>query len=66
MGFKIKERREELGLTQGELARKSNVSRGTIVALESGRDKTTTTKTLFRIAEALDTTVDRIFFSDDV
>lgn len=66
MGFKIKERREELGMTQEELAKESKVSRGTIVALESGRDRTTTTKTLFRIAIALNTTVDSIFFEDSV
>lgn len=66
MGFKIKERREELGMTQEELAKESRVSRGTIVALESGRDRATTTKTLYRIAAALNTTVDRIFFTDNV
>lgn len=64
--FRIKERREALGMTQEELAKASNVSRGTIVALESGRNRTTTTKTIDRIAKAMNTTVDRIFFADDV
>lgn len=66
MKFRIKERREALGMTQEELAKASNVSRGTIVALESGRNRTTTTKTIDRIAKAMNTTVDRIFFADDV
>lgn len=61
MKFRIKERREALGMTQEELAKASNVSRGTIVALESGRNRTTTTKTIDRIAKAMNTTVDRIF-----
>lgn len=64
--FKIREHREAIGMTQEELAKASNVSRGTIVALESGKNKTTTTKTLDRIAKALGTIVDQIFFAKDV
>ena len=63
MGYKIKEYREKLGLTQEELSLKSGVSRGTICALESNREKTTTTKTLVKIADALNTTVDALFFT---
>ena len=63
MGYKIKERREELKMTQEELAEKSGVSRGTISALENGSDRTTTSKTLVKLARALDTCVDRIFFA---
>lgn len=66
MGFKIKDFREAKGMTQEELARKSGVSRGTISALENGTERTTTTKTLFRIAKALDTTVDCLFFTQSV
>lgn len=61
MGYKIKEMREEIGMTQEELAVKSGVSRGTISALENGIDRTTTSKTLIKIARALGTSVDRIF-----
>lgn len=63
MGYKIKDFREALGMTQEELAQKSGVSRGTISALENGTERTTTTKTLFNIARALNTTVDRLFFT---
>lgn len=53
-------------MTQEELAEKSGVSRGTISALENGIDRTTTSKTLVKLAQALDTTVDRIFFTEGV
>lgn len=63
MGYKIKELRGAMKMTQEELAEKSGVSRGTISALENGIDRTTTSKTLVKLAQALDTTVDRIFFT---
>lgn len=66
MGYKIKEIREEREMTQEELSRKSGVSRGTISALENGTVRATTTKTLLKIAAALDTSIDRIFFNDSV
>ena len=66
MGYKIKDFREALGMTQEELAQKSGVSRGTISALENGTERTTTTKTRFNIARALNTTVDRLFFAQGV
>lgn len=66
MGYRIKERREELGLTQEELADKSKISRGTISALENGTMRNTTVHTLLILAEALDTTVDKIFFAESV
>ena len=66
MGYKIKELREAMKMTQEELAEKSGVSRGTISALENGIDRTTTSKTLVKLAQALDTTVYRIFFTKGV
>lgn len=66
MGYKIKERRESLGMTQERLSEVSGVSRGTIVALENGTVRATTTKTLLKIARALGVTVDQIFFEEDV
>lgn len=61
MGYKIREVRESIGMSQTELSEKSGISRGTISALENGTARTTTTKTLLCIANALGTTVDRIF-----
>jgi repressor of flagellae, putative len=66
VGYKIKELREALKMTQEELAEKSGVSRGTISALENGVDRTTTSKTLVKLAQALNTSVDRIFFTEGV
>lgn len=58
--------RESKNLTQEELAEMSGVSRGTIVALESGKETNTTTQTLVKLANAMETTVDQIFFSESV
>lgn len=67
MGYRVKEIREEKKLTQEELSKKSGVSRTIISAIESGKEEvTTTTKTLLKIAKALDTTVDAIFFTTSV
>lgn len=65
MGYKIKERRVEIGITQEELAEKSGVSRTIICALESGKRCNTTAKTLLQIATALNCTVNDIFFADN-
>jgi DNA-binding XRE family transcriptional regulator len=64
MGFKIKERREELKMTQEELAQKSGVSRQTISSIETGKYENVLVGTLAAIAIALDTTVDKIFYPD--
>ena len=66
MGYRIREFREALKMTQDELAKRSGVSRGTISAMENGANKATTTKTLVKIARALGTSVDSIFFEDVV
>lgn len=66
MGYRIKELRIEKKMSQEELAEKSNVSRTTISNLENGSDRTVLTSTLQRIASALDTTVDKLFFTHTV
>lgn len=66
MGYKIKEYREAVNMTQEELSTASGVSRGTISALENGSERTTTMKTLLKIARALGVTVDQIFFEQGV
>lgn len=63
MGYKIKEIRKERHMTQEELAEKSGVSRTIISFLESGRDTTTTSKTLLKLASALEVDLDEIFFA---
>ena len=66
MGFKIKEVRKSLKMSQEELAEKSGISRGTIVAREAGTERVTTTKTLVALAAAMNVSIDQIFFADDV
>lgn len=62
MGYKIKEARQEKNMSQEELALKSGVSRATISALENGTKRYVMTGTLMKLAKALGTTIDKIFF----
>lgn len=64
MGIKIRERREELRMTQEELANKSGVSRQTISALENGKYDNVLIGTLAAIANALGVTVDKFFYPE--
>lgn len=64
MGYKIKEARQEKRMSQEELALKSGVSRATISALENGTERYVMMGTLIKLANALDTTIDKIFFVD--
>lgn len=66
MGHKLRSVREAKGLSQEELAKKADVSRTTIWSLETNPNVQTTTKTLQKIADALETTVADIFFGNDV
>lgn len=66
MGYRIKDRRLELHMTQEELSEKSGVSRQTISSLETNDEYSVSTKTLTRIASALDTTVSSLFFESAV
>lgn len=63
MGFKIKECRTRLGMSQEELVRRSGVSRTIISGLESGRIAVTSTGTLLKIANAMGVEVGDIFYS---
>ncbi|MBQ6053028.1 MAG: helix-turn-helix transcriptional regulator [Clostridia bacterium] len=63
MKNKLKEIRKSKGMTQEELAEKSGVSRGTIVALENNEGKVVTkTSTLLKLAAVLGCAVSDIFF----
>ena len=65
MKFKIKEHREKLGISQEKLAQLSGVSRKILIArLESGDLTSTSTNTLFKLAKALNTKVESIFFEE--
>jgi len=64
--YRIKECREELKMSQVELAKKAKVSRTIISGLESGSITVTTTDTLLKIARALGKKVSEIFFEEFV
>ncbi len=64
MENKLKQIREESGMSQEELARKSTVSRTTISELENGKTDVITNVTLEKIANALNKKVTDIFFQD--
>lgn len=61
MQSRIKELRERLGMSQEELANKAGISRVTLSGLETGTVESTSTKTLFKIAAALNSSVDEVF-----
>lgn len=62
MPNRLKKTREEKGLTQGQLAANSGVSRVTINGLENGKVAVAKTDTLTKIADALGVTVSYLFF----
>lgn len=62
MRYAIKERREELGMSQEELSERSGISRQTISAIENGKYSSVLTTTIFALAVAMGTTVDKLIF----
>lgn len=61
---KLKEWRKKRGLTQSELAERSNVSRTTIAGIESGAIGTVTTDTILKLSSALNVSVPKIFLQN--
>lgn len=62
----VKEKREELNLSQTELAIKSKVSRQTISLIENHNLENIESKTMIKIAMALNCDVGDIFFRENV
>ena len=58
MGEKIRDRRKSMGMNQEDLAKRSNLSRARISAIENGKCPDILVSTLTAIASALDTTVE--------
>lgn len=63
MPYKVKELREFRNMTQVELCRRAEISRQTLIDLESGKEINTTVATLVKIANVLDCKVSDIFCS---
>lgn len=57
VGDRIKQRRDQLGLSATRLAERANISKGYVSGLESGTNTTPSADVLYDIAQALDTTV---------
>ena len=63
MAYKIKEIREKKRMSQAELAEISGVSRATIIRIESTDNVVINTKTLEKLASALNVSVRTLFLS---
>lgn len=63
--MKIKLARIKLELTQKELAKKVGISHVTLSKIERGIYENLTFKTMKKLAKALDTTVQELFFSEE-
>ena len=66
MGYRLKQIREEKGITQKKLEELSGVSRQTISAIENNPDYQAKSGTLLALANALGTTVDSFLFANAV
>ena len=58
LGTKIRDRRKTMKMSQEELAKRSNLSRVRISAIENGKCRDILVSTLVTIASALDTTAE--------
>ena len=61
LGDKIRQLREEGGLTQGQLAASSSVSQGYLSQLENGEVKNPSAAVLLRVAQAMRVDSDELF-----
>jgi transcriptional regulator with XRE-family HTH domain len=61
LGDRIRQLREESGLTQGQLAHSSAVSQGYLSQLENGEVKNPSAAVLLRVAEAIQIDADELF-----
>lgn len=61
LGDRIRELRDELGLTQGQLASGSSVSQGYLSQLENGEVKNPSAAVLLRVAQAMHIDPDELF-----
>lgn len=66
MNNSVKKRREELGMTQEELSIKSNVSRPTISMIETNSFENIESKTMLKLAIALNCDIGDIFFKENI
>jgi len=61
LGDRIRQLREEIGLTQGQLASGSSVSQGYLSQLENGEVKNPSAAVLLRVAQSMHIDADELF-----
>jgi len=61
LGDKIRQLREQIGFTQGQLAQGSSVSQGYLSQLENGEVKNPSAAVLLRVAQAMHVDSDELF-----
>ena len=61
IGMRIVRRRKELGLTQDEFAKRLGITRPNVGIIERG-EQNVTVRTMCKVAEALETTVEELMF----
>ena len=66
MRFRIRELRESKGMTCDELARRANITRTTLWALETKEEPVAMSKTLLQIANVLGVKIGDLFYSEKV
>ena len=66
MANELKLRRTAMDLSQEELAKKSGVSRGTIIRLEQGKTYVASTGTIIKLAKALECSLSDLFPSESL
>lgn len=66
MNNSVRKKREELGMTQEELSIKANVSRPTISMIETNSLENIESKTMLKLAIALNCDIGDIFFKENV
>ncbi|MDZ7785717.1 MAG: helix-turn-helix transcriptional regulator [Candidatus Saccharibacteria bacterium] len=57
---KIKQLREDLGLSREKLARLADVSNNTLINIESGKQQNPTIETMKKIAKALNVSIEEL------
>ena len=63
---RIKQYREEQGITMKEIAEKCGISAGYLCHLEKGRRANPSTEVMEKIARALNKTIPEVFFSNEL
>lgn len=65
MGYRLKAKREKKGMTLEQLEKKTGLSVGYLCNLENNKRVNPSMETMKKIAEALESTVQELFFEEE-